>query len=173
MAAALHAQDEKPLYPLGGLIASDMGDNLRSKRDVDPHAKDEHSLVPTEAKDAIMFKPGTAPRKTFEQSERLNTPSPRAETEQFVSTWLPVWKEKWAAHVMAPVMFSLVEDDCFFLADEQEIDTSVRAFKNSSRVDGSLIRGAPHCMELSYWSQGWYAWCFGFALECAASFAKV
>lgn len=52
---------------------------------------------------------------------------------------------------MAPVMFSLVEDDRFFLADEQEIDTCVRAFKNSSRVNRSLIRGAPHCMELSYW----------------------
>lgn len=72
MAAALHALDEKPLYPLGGLIASGMGNKLRSKRNVDPHAKGEHSLVPSEEKDAIMFKPGTV------------------ETDQFADAWLPM-----------------------------------------------------------------------------------
>jgi len=31
------------------------------------------------------------------------------------------------------------------------------------------VPGAPHAIELSYWGQGWYARCFGFAMECAAN----
>jgi len=38
-------------------------------------------------------------------------------------------------------------------------------------VEGSLLRGAPHCIELSFWAQGRYARCFGFAMECSASFS--
>ena len=68
-------------------------------------------------------------------------------------------------------MFALVEDDAFFKATEGEVETCTKAFKKSVRVDGTLMKGAPHCMELSYWSQGWYARCFGFALECSASLA--
>lgn len=69
-------------------------------------------------------------------------------------------------------MFSLVEDDPFFVSTEEEIKICVKSFKSSVRVDGSLLKGAPHCVELSHWSQGWYARCLGFAMECAASFAS-
>jgi hypothetical protein len=68
-------------------------------------------------------------------------------------------------------MFALVENDPFFEATKQELETCMAAFTSSIRVDGSLINGAPHCMELSYWSQGWYARCFGFAMECSAGIA--
>jgi hypothetical protein len=44
-------------------------------------------------------------------------------------------------------------------------------FQEEFEVEGGLIRNAPHCLELSYWSQGWYARCYGWAMECAASFA--
>ncbi|RAQ51200.1 hypothetical protein AFGD_003607 [Aspergillus flavus] len=174
--AALHAQDKTPSYPLGGLIASGMGDKQSSfTKDGPPSylpVDNDHALFPLDAKDNIMFKPGTFDPEILEHSERLNAPCPLSEVSQFAAIWLPVWKQKWAAHVLTPVMFSLVEDDPFFVATEQEIETCVRAFKSSVRVDGSLIIGAPHCVELSYWSQGWYARCFGFAMECAASFAS-
>ncbi|RYP53598.1 hypothetical protein DL768_001462 [Monosporascus sp. mg162] len=173
VAAALHAHDEKPLYPLGGLIASGMGDKQPSSMSSNPPsfeiADSGYTTFPLEAKDAVMFKPGTVAAEVLEQSERLNSPAPRAETTLFPAVWLSVWKEKWAAHVSAPVMFCLVDDDPFFVVNEEELGSCVRAFKNSVRVDGSLVRGAPHCMELSYWSQGWYARCFGFAMECSAS----
>ncbi|KAF3398274.1 hypothetical protein F1880_005604 [Penicillium rolfsii] len=176
VAAALHAQDETPLYPLGGLIASGMGDTqssfMKSSAPSFQSVDADHVLFPLEAKDAIMFKPGTVNLEVLEHSERLNAVTPVPETAHFAAVWLPIWKQKWAAHVVTSVMFSLVEDDPFFVATEGEIETCVRAFKNSVRVDGSLIRGAPHCMELSRWSQGWYARCFGFAMECAASFAQ-
>ncbi|KAL4982071.1 hypothetical protein BDW68DRAFT_171438 [Aspergillus falconensis] len=175
IAAALHAQDKSPLYPLGGLIASGMGNKQPASASRPPSsdsADDGYSTFPVKAKDAVMFKPATVDAEVLEQTERLNAPAPRAETVMFPTVWLPVWKEKWAAHVSVPVMFCLVDDDPFFVVNEEELGSCLSAFRNSVRVDGSLIKGAPHCVELSYWSQGWYARCFGFAMECSASMSS-
>ena len=132
---------------------------------------DNYASFPLEAKDTVMFKPGTVEAEVLEQTERLDAPIPVAEATTFPAVWLPVWKEKWAAHVSVPVMFSLVDDDPFFVTDEEELEGCAKAFTKSVRVDSSLVKRAPHCVELSRWSQGWYARCFGFALECAANVA--
>lgn len=175
IAAALHAKDGAPLYPLGGLIANGMGNTQSKSMKSSPPSfieiDAEHALFPPDRKDAIMFKPGTTTQEVLSHCERLNAVSPLPELTEFPAVWMPVWKEKWAAQVTVPVMFCLVDDDPFFIVDKNELAICVQAFKNSVRVDGSLIRDAPHCMELSHWSQGWYARCFGFALECSASFA--
>ncbi|KAE8380456.1 hypothetical protein BDV26DRAFT_135360 [Aspergillus bertholletiae] len=173
--AALHAKDDTPLYPLGGLIANGMGHIQSSFMKSTPPSfvaiDDDHALFPVERKDGVMFKPGSVAPEVLEQTERLNAVSPLPELAKFPTLWLPHWREKWAAQVKTSVMFCLVEDDPFFVVNEEQIDICVQAFKNSRRVDGSIVRDAPHCMELSYWSQGWYARCFGFAMECSASFA--
>ncbi|KAJ5480482.1 hypothetical protein N7530_005991 [Penicillium desertorum] len=174
VAAALHAQDDASLYPLGGLIVSGMG-NTQSlfMTDAPPSfipVDDDHTLFPLDKKDTVMFKPGTVDPEILALCERLNTVSPLAEVAQFPAMWLPVWKEKWAPQVKTSIMFCLVEDDPFFVVNEEEMAICVRAFSNSPRVDGSLVRAAPHCMELSHWSQGWYARCFGFAMECSAGY---
>lgn len=70
-------------------------------------------------------------------------------------------------------MFALPEQDCFFEVTTENIRDCMAAFSKSKRVDGSLVQSAPHCMELSYWSQGWYARCFGFAMECSISFGRI
>lgn len=57
------------------------------------------------------------------------------------------------------------------MESKEEVDVCLAAFKKSERVEGGLVQKAPHCLELSHWSVGWYARCFGWALECAASFA--
>ncbi|KAL2842079.1 hypothetical protein BJX68DRAFT_168273 [Aspergillus pseudodeflectus] len=176
IAAALHARDDAPLYPLAGLITCGMGNTQSSfmKSNTPDYITidADHVLFPPEKKDAIMFKPGTTVPEVLELCERLNAVSPLPEIAQFPAVWLPVWKEKWAAQVAVPVMFSLVDNDPFFVADEEELGVCVQAFKKSARVDGSLVKGAPHCMELSHWSQGWYARCFGFAMECSATLAS-
>lgn len=175
--SAMHAQDESPDYPLGGLIASGMGDRqterMKVPRPPSPMLDEDHGLDPVGPKDSVMFKPGTFPPEMLLQSERLNAVWPAPEIFEFASKWLPVWKEKWAPFVAVPVMYSLVEDDPFFVATEEEVSRIAQAFTGSSRVDWSLIRNAPHCIELSYWAQGWYARCFGFAMECSAGFGFV
>jgi hypothetical protein len=176
IAAALHARDDAPLYPLAGLIACGMGNTESSFMKSNPPdfivIDADHVLFPPEKKDAIMFKPGTTVPEVLELCEGLNAVSPLPEIAQFPAVWLPVWKEKWAAQVAVPVIFSLVDNDPFFVADEEELGVCVQAFKKSARVDGNLVKGAPHCMELSHWSQGWYARCFGFAMECSATLAS-
>jgi len=77
-----------------------------------------------------------------------------AEIVGSATEWLPVWKQKWAQLVKAPVMFALVEDDPVFEADEQEVERCVSTFKNSVRVEGSLLRGAPYCVELGLLGTG-------------------
>ncbi|KAL4944054.1 hypothetical protein BDV06DRAFT_188209 [Aspergillus oleicola] len=174
VAAVLHAQDDTPLYPLGGIIVNGMGNTQSSFMTTSPPSfisiDSDHTLFPPEKKDAIMFKPGTVESDILMHCERLNAVMPLAELIEFPTLWFPIWKEKWAPQVATSVLFCLVEDDPFFVVDKQEMEICLRAFNNSSRVDGSLIRDAPHCMELSHWSQGWYARCFGFAMECSASF---
>lgn len=174
VAAALHGQDEKPLYPLGGVIASGLGNKQSPFMKTAPQLHDsigpDHVLMSLEAKDRVMFRPGTVSQEVLNCSERLNVISPSAELRDFVQVWFNTWKNDWAANVVAPVMFFLVDDDPFFVTTEEELKSCLVAFEKSVRVDGSLVKGAPHCMELSYWSQGWYARCFGFAMECAASF---
>lgn len=175
IAAALHAHDENPLYPLGGLIASGMGDSLVAsgrdqQSDVD-YSSTEYTTFPLDAKDAIMFKPRTVAGEVLQESARLNAPTPVAEINSYATKWIPIWKEKWAALVTVPVLFALVDNDPFFVVNEEELETCVKAFRKSVRVDGSLVKDAPHCIELSFWSQGWYARCFGFAMECSAAIA--
>ncbi|KAI9149983.1 hypothetical protein HJFPF1_09730 [Paramyrothecium foliicola] len=174
IAASLHGRDKRPSYPLSGLIASGMGATQSVFMKTTPPAfqadGDDYVVFPLEAKDGIMFKPGTVEAEILEQTEQLNAKTPLLEVATFVDAWLPVWKERYAAYVSVPVMFSLVDNDPFFIVTPDEVESCAGAFTNSARVDGSLIIGAPHCVELSYWSQGWYARCFGFALECAASF---
>ncbi|KAL4931627.1 uncharacterized protein BDV17DRAFT_240861 [Aspergillus undulatus] len=127
--------------------------------------------MPVDIKDKVMFRPYTCDQEVLAQSKRLNVAIPEAEVQHFLGHWLPTWREKWARYVAVPVMFALVENDPFFEATKLEIASCMAAFTNIDRVDGSLISGAPHCIELSYWSQGWYARCFGFAMECSARIA--
>ena len=176
VAAGMHGQEEKPSYPLGGVIASGLGDKQSPVMKTAPQLHEsvgpDHVLMSLEAKDRVMFRPGTVSQEVLNCSERLNAISPSAELRGFVQVWFNTWKNDWAANLVAPVMFSLVDDDPFFVTTEEELKSCLVAFEKSVRVDGSLVKGAPHCMELSYWSQGWYARCFGFAMECAASFAS-
>lgn len=177
VAAALHAQDTKnqSKYPLGGIIVSGIGERLLPIMKVnpvryDPQDPPTHVTFPLEMKDAIMFRPGTVDPAILAQSERLNSPTPFAEIESLRTGWVGKWKEEWAASVVVPVMFGIAERDCFFESGEEHLEECVAAFRKSVRLDESILRGAPHCIELSYWSRGWYARCFGFAMEDAVSF---
>jgi hypothetical protein len=68
-------------------------------------------------------------------------------------------------------MIGLAERDQLWKGTDEHVKGFASAFSGSPRVDGSVVRGAPHNLEMSYWAQGWYARSFGFAMECAASFA--
>lgn len=68
-------------------------------------------------------------------------------------------------------MIGIASHDRMWSGTKEHLDDFSDCFTKSVRVDGSVIRGAPHNMEMSYWSKGWYARCFGFAMESAVSLA--
>lgn len=175
IAAAMHGHDENTLYPLGGVVSSGLGDELlpsmRESPVKEPNIPPDRYSFPLDVKDALMFRPGTVDPEILKLSAQLDSPTPFAELVGWRASWIPSWKEDWAVHVRAPVMLALAEQDCFFVGTRQQVEVCAGAFTKSERVDGSLIEKAPHCLELSYWSRGWYARCFGFALECSTSFA--
>ncbi|KAJ5579612.1 uncharacterized protein N7459_005597 [Penicillium hispanicum] len=176
IAGALHGQGSNPSYPLGGVIVSGIGEKLLPGMEENPvqesNLPNNRVLFPVDMKDSLMFRPGTVHLEILQQSDRLNSPSPILEIESLRSWWLPIWREEWTSNVIAPVMFGLSEQDCFFVGTEEHARYCAAAFRRSVRVDSSIIKRAPHCLELSYWSQGWYARCFGFALECSISFSQ-
>ncbi|KAK4237976.1 hypothetical protein C8A03DRAFT_44211 [Achaetomium macrosporum] len=136
-AAAMHAQDQAPSYPLAGVVMSGIGSRSlpQPKRDNENSVNEarnstEGMVMPPKVKDFLMMPTGTVDPDVLALTEQLNQPTPFAEMESFFPWML-----------------------------------------TCPRIDLSLVQGAPHCMELSYWSQGWYSRCFGFALECSTSFA--
>ena len=173
VAATLHAGETDPAYPLLGLIASGFGHRSSPIFAGLPPMKanhgPDHFLQSTDMKDRSMFRPGTVDAEVLKQSERLNHPIPVSEANSTRAVWAARWRYDWAARVTVPVMFAWAELDFFFEGTKEHLQECVEAFRKSPRVDGSWVQGAPHCMELSYWSQGWYARCFGFALECAVA----
>ena len=174
-AAALHAQDSSADYPLAGIIFSGLGDHLLPEMQKNPiqgpNVSPDHVSFPLDVKDSLMFRPGTVHPEVLNLTAQLDSPAPFAELESLRKHWLVGWRDDWAKHVNVPVMLGLSEQDCFFVGTRDHLEHIAAAFENSLRVDGSLLNDAPHCIELSRWSQGWYSRCFGFAMECSVNFA--
>lgn len=173
--AGWHAQElargETPAYPLSGLTVSGFGS--QNTATIVEQRKDapEYINIPPEVKDNQMFEQGTVDPAIYKQSERLNNRMPYAELGDYEAVWAG---DKWRAHcgaVEVPVMIGMAERDALWAGTEEHVREFAGGFSSSERVDASLVRGAPHCIELSYWAQGWYARCFGWALECAAAHA--
>jgi pimeloyl-ACP methyl ester carboxylesterase len=176
--AALHAREEEAPYPLGGLIVSGLGHQLQelasSKNNaLPPQDTMEFTIPPIEDKNRLMFSSrDTADPAAIEASERMNVAFPLAEIVSLNNVWIPHWRERWAPHIVVPVYFAFPERELAFKGTQEHVDECLQAFTKSRRVEGSLIPGAPHCMELSHWSSSWYARCFGFAMECASTFER-
>jgi pimeloyl-ACP methyl ester carboxylesterase len=178
MAASLfatsHPPDSQPQppYPLAGIIFSGFGIQLipDSGPKPDPNTPPPEFLEFTaDVKNAIMMPPGTCDPSVYAYHDRLNVKFPFREVSDIHTVWLPRIREEWAKDVTVPVMFGIAERDCYWRATREHVDEMRRLFGKSPRVEGEVVKRAPHNLEISYWAQGWYARGFGFAVECAAS----
>ena len=170
------AQGKTPAYPLSGLTISGFGNQ------VTPHIAEQAKALlsdpsvksidyPLEEKDKRMLEVGTVDPAIYKQTKRLHNPMPFAERADYGAVWDG---NKWRTHcgaVEVPVMIGMAEKDALWMGTEEHVREFAGGFSSSERVDASVVKGAPHCIELSYWAQGWYARCFGWALECAAAYA--
>lgn len=168
------AQGKSPAYPLCGLTISGFGSIPKfvpQSEETPPDPIPEWSDIPLGVKDELMMEKGTVDPAIYKQTKRLHNLMPRRERGDYE----PIWNDdKWRTHcgaVEVPVMIGIAERDALWLGTEEHVKEFAGGFSKSERVDASLVRGAPHCIELSYWAQGWYARCFGWALECATAYA--
>lgn len=172
VAAAMHGTESDPAYPLGGVVISGFGSLLKdSSAHVSQDPPPTHLNIPVAVKDKTLLLPGTADESVYAQSERIDHAIPFEELAALRRTWLATWKQKWGVNITAPVMFALTDRDHYWDATDEHMKDFAEGLPKSKRVDLSILRGAPHNIELSYWGPGWYARCFGFAIECAISLA--
>ncbi len=183
IAAGMHAieSSDSKSYPLAGISMSGVGCQLGGPLfsppqdpGKPPSPPPDFVTMPPHVKDKLMLgaiSEGRADPSIYTLSESLNNPRPAEEPGSIEPFWLPRWRE-WAAKVKVPVMIGIAGDDGLWKGTKGHLDEFMSGFTGSARVDGSLVLGAPHNLEMSYWAQGWYARCFGFAMECATSFAQ-
>jgi pimeloyl-ACP methyl ester carboxylesterase len=170
------AQDKLPAYPLSGLTVSGFGsqnhpDIVAQNKLPPPDPLPEWLDGSLDAKDTLMLEKGTVDPAIYKQTKRLHNRMPYAERADYEATWAD---DKWRAlcgAVEVPVMIGMAEKDALWLGTEEHVKEFAGGFSRSERVDASVVTGAPHCIELSYWAQGWYSRCFGWALECATAYA--
>ncbi|KAI1810717.1 hypothetical protein GGS20DRAFT_157223 [Poronia punctata] len=158
-------------YPLSGLIISGWGTQFVETNPLSAilssSPSDPQVVFEAKGKLDIMLPPWAADSEIREVAVKINLPTPAREMQDALGEWLVRWGSEWADKVRVPVMVGIAGRDGLWKGTEEHVVDLVGAFGNSSRVDGSLIPGAPHNLEVGYWAPGWFARCFGFAVECA------
>lgn len=173
IAAGCHTGTEG--YTLAGLITSGIGVKHveQSRQQMIQLLSDQPESVFFDpiAKDAVMLQ---LPHKELVDpgvcihTERLNKPVPTTELHDINLVWLEHW-HKYSAAIRVPLMYGLGEFDGLWVSSMEAVQQYKSAFPASPRVECGIIPMAPHCIEMSFQSQGWLSGCFGFACECAVS----
>lgn len=170
VAAALHAQDQVPKYPLAGIIFSGWGIHQAPNSPAPPSGPSEKLAW----KQLIML---GRPELYLGPSEAVEALGPHdhdmdpAEPDEIYSGhWWRYWRS-YSDEVIVPVMFGQPEHDLFWEGTPEHVREVEGCFPKAARFDASLVMNAPHALEWSYCAAGWYARCFGFALEVTTAYA--
>ncbi|KAI4202593.1 MAG: hypothetical protein LQ346_001953 [Caloplaca aetnensis] len=168
VAAAAHAREGSKSYPLAGIILSGFGAQVNATTEASIHPlidpSSPHIRFPTPLKNEIMLC-GLADPDVLAQSERLNTSASKAEFFDGCGTWATYWRKQYAPYFKCPVMYNKAGEDKLWIVNTETVQEFAGAFTESRRVDKGIVVGAPHCMELGIAGRGWYARCFGWAVE--------
>lgn len=178
-------------YPLCGLIISGLGTNVTLKpgpsalKTEEPFDKDGEPILwhwDLEAKAKLMLNSamGMSSPDTLQAHASICTPSLHSGALDFNSPDnFPRYWRSLASEISVPVMYHLGAFDLLWEASPQRIEEFTAAFVKSPRVESGVLRGAGHCIELSWLGPSWYVKCAGFAMGCAveheilAQFAQV
>lgn len=166
-----------PSYPLDSMTISGFGTQkhpevavLESHPPPDPTPMFDPTL-PARTKDAMIIPEGTADPAVYALTEKLDCPMPYAERADYGLIWFPDGWRALCEAVRVPVLIGMAEHDRLWMGTGEHAEEFAGGFTGSERVEYSVVKEAPHCIELSFMAQGWYARCFGWALECAAASA--
>ncbi len=113
---------------------------------------------------------GVADPDVLARSERLNTSASKAKFFDGCGTWATYWRKQYAQYAKCPVIYNMTGEDRLWIVNAETVQEFAGAFTGSRRVDKGIVVGVPHCMELGIAGRGWYARCFGWAVEVGMAF---
>lgn len=169
ISSALHAKDPSPVYPLAGLIISGWGSRFSPDS---PHAPADSSQKLTWKRLIMLADPkhNCAPPEALSAIEKQDLPLDPGEMHEILNgTWNSYWRE-YSNEIVIPIMWAVGEHDLFFEASSEHVREYEMMFPKCPRFDGSLVLGGSHALEWNYLALGWYARCFGFAIEACVWF---
>lgn len=109
-----------------------------------------------------------SPLETIKAHSKISSRGLTSETHDFSSpSNFPRYWRSMAAQINIPVMYFLADMDLLWDATSEKITDFASAFLSSPRVESGVLRGAGHCIELSWLGPCWYTRCAGFAMCCA------
>ncbi len=175
ISGGLCTRDASPRYPLAGLILSGLGTRFVVHEEApssDPNTAPPAKIYfPAVVKKELMFSkekwkcvdPALAPL--------LETQSTCMLLEEHVDlmTQWSTYRNTYSEDVNVPILYALGERDWLWQASKETVAEFVAMFPKCPRFDASLVLDAPHALEWSEVGHGWYARCFGFAVEVCAS----
>jgi pimeloyl-ACP methyl ester carboxylesterase len=179
IAGALRSQQaQSPAYPLDGMVlegrsmASALSEDVGDKRaEAGRHVG--YLEFPPGLKQYLMFNDSTlglASKEMLKISQDITERAHYGEIMDRRRQWPEYW-ERYAAEINIPLMIAVGQRDRMMNPMPKDLDDFSSKFMNAPKVEQVYVLGAPHCLELSHWGPGWYARCFGFAIECATSAA--
>lgn len=177
----LYARDPTPRYPLAGLILSSLGtrpvvhdqtpsvDNTTSSNSSTPPPAEMY--FPTEVKRDLMFSEAKWKCVDPALAPLLEVQSTCILLEELVDlrTQWATYRASYSQDVEVPILYVHGERDWLWEASKETLAEFAALFPKCPKFDTSLMLDAPHALEWSEVGQGWYARCFGFAVEVCGS----
>jgi hypothetical protein len=177
----LYARDPAPRYPLAGLILSGLGTRPVA-HDQTPSVDGAPSSDPSTPPPAEMYFPAEVKRDLMFSEAKwkcvdpalaplLEAQSTYMLLEEFVDlrTQWATYRASYSQDVEVPILYALGERDWLWEASKETLAEFAALFPKCPRFDASLVLDASHALEWSHVDQGWYARCFGFAVEVCGS----
>lgn len=123
--------------------------------------------MPAPVKVQMMFGPaGSYEPAMVEASQVADSPAPKAELVDIVSTWTEQAPGILGA-IRVPVHYRQSALDPLWIMSAAEVDGFARALANSPRVDAAIVQHTGHCMDFHHYGHSLQLQQLGFALQCA------
>lgn len=168
------AKEQVPKYRIGGLALSGWGftpppDTGEVQDAIAAAPAPARIAFPAEQKGTLMLgrkDEAFCDPQVYALNDAIGTDSAFDELDHGRKRWFKV-APSYTKEIDVPVLYALAEHDLLWPPAKQEPHVFAASFPNSPKVEGGIMRKAPHCIELSYQGKAWYAKIFGFAMECA------
>lgn len=180
--AALYARstsDGTQTYPLSGLILSAFAHKTKPlpqditftpSSTLDPTGNPTHLSWPQSALDETMLNVSRSAISAEILTQHAGMTGPVSVAEMTDMSAPNLWQSYWrrlANEIRVPVFCGVGDADAMIEGTGEVMREFTAAFEKAGRAEWTVLKGAPHALELSWYSRAWYARCCGWALQCA------